>query len=485
MTEMFDTYMREACGTFDLVHDKIESMMMEAESQKSIHYKEAELKVMQENGTDDDLSYYYEAIQKMNEEIAEKVYEKVGQNIGAFFNSIGTKIGYIFSKNEYKTTIQELEKSIKTFPLIGKKKIAVENYPAEQKCCDSYLAKLTVLKSKLNGKQSVEASEIRDLMNKFDEEHKKLTGVGNAEAITLTAAITLLKQLTTELARNSSKWQKECEKFVKGVKDQKNGVAVQLSNAYTKIMKTKIEDLLRCIKTLISSIKSATKSASKSKEDIKEDQKKDASMNEATDPRILAARQRVQSSYDKRVSDIQSERERIEAEKRALMGNKVTKVDEEGEEDMPAEDPAVAIDGSDPWAPVMNGLIDTDTDECGTNCESTNESVAFEDILARLTGEESVSENTGIDDDYDKIFRELLGESETGSRESNYPIEKRPSTSSLLSSLNSQVQAEPEFKSKNPSYQPNSLHALESFEEDGESTDSVFESLLARVQNLG
>lgn len=264
MVELINQYLTEASQDYELTSMKITAVMEAAKRQLAINYSEAELKVMKENGTTDDYLYLVKEADNGMVETVIAAIEKIKKAIIKFCTEMREKVISLLSSKETNDALDAVEKKIKLFPVLGKKKILVENYNAEEKCVSEHISKLNKLKAKLKSGQEVTTEDVAKVEKDFIEEHGKLIGVGSAVAITVAAAIAFIKKANGDANGHIRDTEKEGEAICDEMEDLAKklnapAVAQKIASAVTSIVKTRTEDFIRCVSNARTGIKNAIK----------------------------------------------------------------------------------------------------------------------------------------------------------------------------------------------------------------------------------
>ena len=263
MIEMINAYLEEAEQSFDLSLMKVEALMEASKRQLEINYTAAELKVMQENGTDDDLAYLLEEANNGLLESAKASIKKILDAIIKFFSDLRDKISSSLFSQENKRKLEELQKKIKVFPLIGKKKVVVEDISKHEKNANKHLSDLAKLKAKAKSGQSVSPEDVDKVQKSFMEEHGKLIGVGAAITVTVAAAIGLLVAFNKGGFQKIQKTEAEGKRSINDTLDNVEkgkippNVGTKLASAESSILKTSTASMFRGISGTFSSVKKA------------------------------------------------------------------------------------------------------------------------------------------------------------------------------------------------------------------------------------
>jgi hypothetical protein len=259
-------FLTEASHNFDLTMMKVNAVMEAAHRELAINYEEAELKVMQEAGTSEDLAFLYEAAGNGLVETAIKTIEKIKDAIIKWFSDMKDKIIEMLSKKEVDETLDKIEKKCKIFPLLGRKKVVVEDIDEHEKLADKYFAKLGKLKAKFAAGQDVKAEEVEEVRDSFLKEHGKAIGIGAATTVTVAALVTLIAAKKGKLSgiMNDIKGKAvdgidatkaATGKLAKTIGAGTSSVGNALARAYSTVAKVASESVLGTFRNWISALK--------------------------------------------------------------------------------------------------------------------------------------------------------------------------------------------------------------------------------------
>ena len=360
MLNFIETCLTEASNTLDLSLMKAKVVTEAARRELSINYDEAELKVMQENGTDDDLAYYYREAENGLVDTVVKAIQKIRDALVKFFSELKSKILSLINKKENTEAIEKIEKKTKLFPLLGRKKILIQDADRQEKNSKEAFSKLNRLKAKAASGQGVDAEEIDEVKKSFIEEHKATIGVASAITITVGAALAWLKfghkrvtKSAEDAAKSADSIIADCTKMAERIDDP---VSMQkIADTAATVSKTAAESSVKFFTDLLSQVKKAVKGFGKSSVDVA---KAAAAVGESTD------------NPDTLMND--KDMERVTKSIASTNGD-MTEFGDDPASDIPGygDDPD---DTSDVWDDVMGtsaGLDLDDTDECGDSFEST------------------------------------------------------------------------------------------------------------------
>lgn len=253
--------LREINSAYDINTMRINAVVEAANRQREINFHEAELKVMQESGTDDELAMLIEAAESDFVENIQKALDALRQAVIKFFSECRQKLVDLMSKRDDANKLDQLEKRMKLIPLIGKKKVMVEDYDAEVSLAKKHLKDLAGLTAKLRGKQEVDASAVAAVKKSYDDDHGDLIGASNAKTVSINDAVKMAKKMiatgNAELKEREETALKACDDAKKDAEKANANVANQIANVICHICKTAQNDYHRCVNGIMASIKKA------------------------------------------------------------------------------------------------------------------------------------------------------------------------------------------------------------------------------------
>lgn len=253
--------LREINSAYDINTMRINAVVEAANRQREINFHEAELKVMQESGTDDELAMLIEAAESDFVENIQKALDALRQAVIKFFSECRQKLVDLMSKRDDANKLDQLEKRMKLIPLIGKKKVMVEDYDAEVALAKKHLKDLAGLTAKLRGKQEVDASAVAAVKKAYDDAHSDMIGASNAKTVSINDAVKMAKKMiasgNAELKEREETALKACDDAKKDAEKANANVANQIANVICHICKTAQNDYHRCVNGIMASIKKA------------------------------------------------------------------------------------------------------------------------------------------------------------------------------------------------------------------------------------
>ena len=256
----------------DLTLSKINLFIEASQREFDIDCGEAELKVIQESGTQNDLDILCEAAQ---EGLVNRVINGIKTAIKAlqeFIKSVVEKIKSAFSNKKTDEAIDKLEEACKTNPKLKNKKIEIYDIEGEQKCLQEGMDKLSAKSAKIQSGNSsgTDSKDIDDIVEQTSKKRAKIIAASTATVITVGAGIVLFKKLrksvdgeNASLIKNANDSAKKsadaAEKVLKG--DFNNDEILAQSKATTsfiQLAKQKVSGAVSGINVLFKKLKGAT-----------------------------------------------------------------------------------------------------------------------------------------------------------------------------------------------------------------------------------
>ena len=183
-----------------------------------INRQEADLKVLTESGTYDDLNYLYEAASEGFVNKVKKAVEKIADSLVEFIDKIVTKVKAVFGTERAKKTLDAVEKAANSNSKIKNKKITIKDgAKAEkeiQKEIDGLRRKLSRVKA-----GRVSKADIKSVDETVSRINKKKVAIITATAvITVGAGIALLRKLISETDSNNGAAIKDAKNIASQIK---------------------------------------------------------------------------------------------------------------------------------------------------------------------------------------------------------------------------------------------------------------------------
>lgn len=189
-----DTYLADANKRLNIVNAKIDAYCESMLSQYEINCKKAELKVMQESGTEDDLYYLYEAAEGGAVEALKKAIDKIIEAFKKFVNEVKLKILSIVASKETDKNIENIEKKVRFNPFLSKKKVKIEDTKKQLGVVAWAQGEYQKLISKIKGGKEVDPEEATQIQEEFTKRLKVAAGIAAAVTVTVGAAVMLIRK---------------------------------------------------------------------------------------------------------------------------------------------------------------------------------------------------------------------------------------------------------------------------------------------------
>lgn len=252
-------FLTEASSTYDLNVMRINAVVEAANRQREINFHEAELKVMQESGTDDELAMLIEAAESDFVENIRKALDKLRQAIVEFFSKCRQKLVELMSKRDDQNALDKIKKRLKLLPIIGKKKVMIEDYEEEQDIYEKGMKGMNNLAAKLDGGQEVTPDDVSAVINDFDEAWDHAIGAANAKTVTVADAINeaqkLISKGSSDLKAREDDALKAIDRAKKEAENTNANVANQIANGICHFTKTAQTGFHRCVNGIMATIK--------------------------------------------------------------------------------------------------------------------------------------------------------------------------------------------------------------------------------------
>ena len=432
--DMIYTYLENASNEYDITMFKVDSYLEAVDRQFEINCKEAEIKVMRESGNDEDLAFLVEAATDGVIGSIVKAIEKIKEAIIKFFSEIKSKIISWFNNADADENLDKLEKKAKIIPLIGKKKVAIEDKDKMDKAYDEAVSKFSKLKAKLKSGQKVSDEEIEDVREDFKKKLAVGIGVASAVTVTVVAAIAIVKankkKIPQDMEGVSKKFvQQDIDELLAIARDTDDPELAakcrKMADAISGTSKDYANAIIRFVPNTVNAIKRALGKGGDAAKDLGKVAAKKAAIvasnikhGKVDKDSIIDAVQVGEAAEDD-VSSADASKlakeENDEYQKSEANSNATTESENDPIEDVNPEVVDTVDDAADPWDAVMQSLEDidiedgddlgSDAEECGTNCsaegcakeEADAEMEALEAAYNSLFGPETEPVEEGAD----------------------------------------------------------------------------------------
>lgn len=225
MLEAFENFYNIS-NEYDIRDKKVGAYLEAAQREFAINVKQAEIKVIEESGTDSDLQFLTEAAE---EGLVTKLKNGISAIIKAFtefISDLKDKVVRIIVKKESRDQLRKIEKKVKLNPLLSKKKVKISDKKAEMKLIKKYENECDKIIAKILAKGgNVQVNVIGGLQDSFDGSYRKVIAASAASmTITLGALVALINKQIDELPTAL------------------NGVGKDTSAALQKLLNSAIDD---------------------------------------------------------------------------------------------------------------------------------------------------------------------------------------------------------------------------------------------------
>lgn len=272
--------MAEACSDFDLSMMKVKAVSEAASRELAINYQRAELKVLTESGTDADMAYLCtEAKHEFAETIVTAI-EHIKEAILKFFSDMKDRVVNVIVSVKNKEIMDKVKQKVKLMPLLGRKKVVVENYDAQEKCGSKFLAQLQKLKAKFAAGQEVSSEDVSKVMSDYEAEHSKLAGVRGSITTSLQSAIGMFEKLRDKAMDVTKANQKAASDAIESLKQAAKkvdvpGTAENLARGFATVCQNLQRDFMSVLTGLLTKIRDTVKGVKQTQEEIKEASEED------------------------------------------------------------------------------------------------------------------------------------------------------------------------------------------------------------------
>lgn len=401
-------FLTEASSAYDLNVMRITAVVEAANRQREINFHEAELKVMQESGTDDELTMLLEAAESDFVENIRKALDKLRQAIVEFFSKCRQKLVELMSKRDDQNALDKIKKRLKLLPIIGKKKVMIEDYEEEQKIYESSMKSMNNLAAKLEGGQEVTPDDVSSIINSFDDMWDKAIGAANAKTVTVADAINeaqkMIAQGSNDLKAREQDALKAIDRAKKDAEKVNANVANQIANGICHFTKTAQTGFHRCVNGIMATIKRSIAGF-----------KKEAPANSAPKAEPKPTEAPAASSAEKDAADDapdtktestdESDAEMEKLAKQANDANSKDSMDEDADDDI---DLGFDIADDEALTAGFGGIDDVDSDDDTLDDLSIDDDEDEDDAyLARLAGVTMESTETH-DAGYDALMEDIM-----------------------------------------------------------------------------
>ena len=196
---IIEEYIRESKivnAKFDLAMTKASATAESAYNDMNLFMSQAELKVMTESGTIDDLWYYREEATEGFVGKAREVILAIIEALKDFFSELKTKIVKLFAGGDVTKTLDEVEKKTRLNPFLKNKKVKIPDFNKQDEAMKDYDRRLGKLLATSKAGSKVSTDDVDDEEDRFNK------AWAAALAAVTTISVIALVGLTRKLQKN-------------------------------------------------------------------------------------------------------------------------------------------------------------------------------------------------------------------------------------------------------------------------------------------
>ena len=188
----------ELSDKFDTRNMKINAYLESTIRQFNINTEHAQLKVIQESGTMDDLEYLEEQANEGAIAKIKAVIQKIIDAFKEFISTLKSKVVRVICNRETKSTLNKVQQKIKFNPILARKKVKVIDKKKPLKIIKQYQSKCDkhISRAKAGVFKESEIQSIYSDRDKYDADYKKAVA-GTAALITI-AVSKLVQEINAE-----------------------------------------------------------------------------------------------------------------------------------------------------------------------------------------------------------------------------------------------------------------------------------------------
>lgn len=235
--EAFRDYI-DISDEYDLSSRKIDTYLEYAINEYDINCKKAELKVITESGTDEDLQYFHEAAEEGAIVKIKKAVIAVIEAFKKFISDLKDRVVRVIVTKTSRETLNRVEKKVKLNPFLRKKKVQVTDKKKAMAVINKYKSKCDkdIAKVKAGIFKQTDVEGIFKDRDDFDRDYKvAVTGAASLVTLTVGELITQVNSQLNDLPNVVNKIGKDTtdavEKLCEGLKDE--DAATSTRSAYT------------------------------------------------------------------------------------------------------------------------------------------------------------------------------------------------------------------------------------------------------------
>lgn len=282
LLEVYEEYI-DICDDFEKKNNKVDAYVEATLRELDINCDEADLKVVNESGTEDDLAYLYQEAEEGAMAKIKRAIEAAIRAFVEFIKNLKTKIIRMVTNAETKLVLSKVGKKIKLNPFLARKKVKVIDKKKPLAIIAKYKSKTDsrIAKVAAGVFRQKDITSIASDREAFDTEYRNVVA-GAAALVTTTVAklMTSIEQEVQQLPKHVDSIDKETskvvEKLVKGL-DKEEAAAVRgaftaCANFRTKLGEREASEHVDSVMYKLKTLKSEVMKY-KSPKDLKENKK--------------------------------------------------------------------------------------------------------------------------------------------------------------------------------------------------------------------
>ena len=218
---IIEEYIRESKivnAKFDLAMTKASAVAESAFNDMNLFMSQAELKVMNESGTIDDLWYYREEATEGFIGKAREVILAIIEALKDFFSELKTKIVKLFAGGDVTKTLDEVEKKARLNPFLKNKKVKIPDFNKQDEAMKDYDRRLGKLLATSKAGSKVSPDDVEEEEDKFNKAWA--AALAAVTTITVIALVALTRKLQKNIESDVDSNQKETIGRMKNAEDK-------------------------------------------------------------------------------------------------------------------------------------------------------------------------------------------------------------------------------------------------------------------------
>lgn len=195
-TEVFESVEKDS-RICDMTTRKVGIYLDALYREYAINCEEAELKVLNEGGTADDLAYLCE---EATDGVIKKTIDgikKIFETVIKFIKDLAKKIADFVTGKTAKDAVDKMEDAVKANPELGKTKVEIPDFEAEDKWYQKAIAKLKSSLAKVKGGNASKSiiDDADEVHAEIEKRRKKGAIAAGVATVTVAAAIIILRKM--------------------------------------------------------------------------------------------------------------------------------------------------------------------------------------------------------------------------------------------------------------------------------------------------